>query len=507
LPAHIDKMTMRNKSISTILLLVLLAAACSLKDPFGDSRESHPLGNMPPETHLFLLVEQDVRVDTLSTGKIDTLIVKTGLDTTPSRQIVHWWGDDPDGRVVGYAIQWNYQPEPVFTTAEMDTFYIPIRSQYDVFSFSVWSVDDQGAQDPTPAVLYFPVYNTPPSISFRLNSNPRVSGNPNVTSHTFPTRTFVWDVFDPDGRETVTAILYALDDTTSWIRLPGNADQVTLRDLPPGEHQFFVKAEDISGAQSSTICFPDPRDPQVPNRWEVKPIIGRLLLVNDYAQDQTLLQGQNFYESILRQLLGDDGYSVWQIGTSRVPMINSQNSLPYTSIDIEANLAYFDQVIWFSHLGRPNLSAAGLSITRFIREGGKILITNANQELPDTTWTFTGIDSVFTLNPDGRLFTGTRILASFGSGDDAALDLSLDKLVGNRVSALIPGSDVDVVYRMEPDSTAQVKVPYKGNPVVGVRYRVGAGESIYFSLPLNYCNGNQNLVNVFRHLLFEEFGS
>ncbi|MBN1541517.1 hypothetical protein JW992_05185 [candidate division KSB1 bacterium] len=498
---------MRSKIGLTALFLALLAAGCSLKDPFGDSRESRLLGNLPPETHLFLLVDQDVKLDTLSTGKIDTLIVDAVLDTTPSRQIVYWWGDDPDGRVVGYYYRWNYQTEAGFTTAERDTFYVPIRSFYDVFSFSVWAVDDQGVEDPTPAVLYFPVYNTPPRISFRLNSNPRISGNPNVTSYTFPTRTFVWDVFDADGRETVAAIYYALDDTSNWIRLPGDADQVTLRDLGPGEHRFFVRAEDVSGASSQTLCFPDENDPESPNRWVVKPITGNVLLVNDYAQDQNLYQVQSFYSAILNELLGENGYSIWEIGSSRVPLINSQNSLPYTSTDIEANLSYFDQVIWFAHLGRPNLSAAGLSITRFVNNGGKILISNANEEPPDTTWTFTGIDSVVTLNPGGRLFAGTRVLASFGSDDDEALDLSLEKLVGNRVSSLVPRSNVDVVYRMEPDSLAQVNVPYKGSPVVGVRYRLGSGESIYFSLPLHHCNGEQNLVNVFRHLLFEEFGS
>jgi hypothetical protein len=35
------------------------------------------------------------------------------------------------------------------------------------------------------------------------------------TSFTFPTRTFVWDVQDQDGVETITDIYFALDDTCS----------------------------------------------------------------------------------------------------------------------------------------------------------------------------------------------------------------------------------------------------------------------------------------------------
>ncbi len=493
----------------SILLLLVLAVSCGLKDPFGDERTSKPVGNLPPETHLFLHVNQSQRTisDTLGTGQIVVKVYTVGLDTTPSRQIVRWWGDDPDGAVVGYYYQWDYQTEPVFSTAEFDTFYVPIRSQYDEFSFKVWAVDNQGLQDPTPAELRFPVYNTPPTISFRLNSNPRVIGNQNVTAHTFPTRTFVWDSHDDDGRETITGIYYALDDTTAWIQLPGDADQVTLRDIAPGEHRFFVRAQDVSGATSPVISFPDPAESQSPLHWVVKPVAGEILLVNDFAQDQTLYQVQAFYTGILDQLVGTNGYSVWEIGSDTTPLINSENALPYSPVDIEANFSYFKKVIWFAHLGRPNLSGAGLSITRFMKNGGKIFISNGNEERPDTTWTFTNIDSVYRLNPGGRLLAGIDVWASFGTGQDEALMLSLGKLVGNRVSALIPGPDADVVYRMQEDSTATVTVPYAGSPPVGIRYRIGAGECIYFSLPLHYCDGRKNMTKVFRYLLFEEFGS
>lgn len=500
---------MKSTTRRLVLSLALaLLSGCGLKDPFGDERTSKPAGNLPPQTHLFLHVTQSqvTLTDTLLDGTIVTRFYTTGLDTTPSRQIVHWWGDDPDGTVAGYYYQWDYQPAPLYTTAEYDTFYVPIRSRYDEFSLRVWAVDNQGLQDPTPAQLRFPVYNTPPVIAFRLNSNPAITGNPNVTAYTFPTRTFVWDAADADGRQTITHILYALDDTTEWQQLPGDADQVTLRDLAPGEHRFFIKAVDVSGATSKTLSFPDPADPAVPLHWVVKPVQGELLLVNDFAQDQTLYQVQKFYTQILDQVVGPNGYSVWEIGSDRTPLINSQNALPYSSFDIEANLSYFKKVIWFAHLGRPNLSAAGLSLTRFAGRGGRILISNGNEEVPDTTWTFTSIDSVYRLNPGGRLLAGIKVLASFGGANDAALDLSLEKLIGNRVSALVPGPGAEVVLRMEPSATASVTVPYKGSPPVALRYPIGPGECIYLSLPLHLLDGRKNMTEFFRYLLFEEFG-
>ena len=433
-----------------LISVVVFLLSCTLDDPFGNRKESRPLGNLPPDTHLYLHVDQEkvTEYDTLQSGEIVENIYTVGLDTTPSRQIIHWWGDDPDGQVVGYYFQWEFDSAATYTTAESDTFYVPIRTKYDEFGFKVWAMDDQGLEDPSPATLTFPVFNSPPNIDFRLNSNPRAVGNANVTAMTFPTRTFIWDAFDPDGRETIVQILYALDDTMNWVALPGDAEQVTLRDIEPGEHTFYVKAVDISGASSNVIQFPDPNDEQVPNRWRVNPVQGDILLVNDFAQDQNLYQVQNFYVDILNEIVGEDAYSIWEIGTARTPAINAENSLPYSSIDIQANLAYFDKVIWFSHLGRPNLSGAGLSITRFMNNGGSIFISNGNEERPDTTWTFTRIDTVFRLNPGGRLLPNIKVLASFGYADDSALDMTLGRLVGNRVYALIPGRGAEVVYCM-----------------------------------------------------------
>ena len=500
---------MKKQNYIIALLVLAFVAGCSLDDPFGNHKTSEPVGNMPPDTHLYLDVDQmTVSIyDTLSTGEIVEGTRTAGLDATPSRQILHWWGDDVDGNVVGYYYQWDYEAEATYTTAESDTFYVPIRSKYDEFRFQVWAVDDQGLQDASPASLTFPVFNSPPRIDFRLNSNPRAVGSSDVTSYTFPTRTFVWDASDPDGKETITDIMYALDDTTTWSRLPGDAVDLTLREIEPGAHKFFVKAVDVSGASSNVITFPDVEDDQAPNHWVVKPVQGDILLVNDFAQDQNFYQVQSFYQDILNELVGESGYSIWEIGSDRTPAINAENSLPFSSTDIEANLSYFDKVIWFAHLGRPNLSGAGLSITRFVKNGGGIFISNGNEERPDTTWTFTNIDSVYRLNPGGRLLPGIDIPASFGSADDAALDINLEKLVGNRVSGLIPGNGADVVYRMQHDSTTTISVPYTGSPPVGVRYKIGTGESIYFSLPLHYCNGNTNMTEIFRYILFEEFGS
>jgi len=488
--------------IFAIFIITQVLIFCCDKNPFHPAKKSKLVSNQPPETYLFLFLAED------SVGMVDSTSVDiSGIDTTASKQVLHWWGDDSDGQVIGYYIQWDHQDEPTWTISEYDTFYVPIRTNFDRFTFRVWAVDNDSIKDPTPAVQTFPVFNSKPEIEFKLNSNPPAPlGGADVIAYTFPTRTFLWDVTDADGIETITNIYYTLDDTSSWIKLPGSDRSITLTGLSPGKHTFYLKTEDIAGAQSKTISFPDLTDSRIPNIWEVKEPLGDVLLVSDFAQDQSTHTVQSVYEEMLTNIVGEQEYSVWEIGTSRTPEINPQNSLPYVTADIKANLGYFKKVVWFAHFGRHNLSSAGLSLTQYIAEGGNVFISNGNEETPDTSWTFTDIDSVYKLNPGGRLFSGVKVLASFtNTEDDTVRDLTLGTLIGNRVSALIPGPNADVIYRMEPDSTTSVTVPYKGSPAVGIRYEVGLGKSIYFSLPYHYCDGKGNMEQVLRYILLEEF--
>ncbi len=505
-----------------IILIIIFCIGCD--NPFLKEKKSEGIENIPPETYLFLhfksdtLTVQDTVMQDGSPIYVQDTIITT-LDTTSSNQKIYWWGEDSDGEIIGYYYKWNYQPELIFTTAEAGTFFVPIRQKYDVFDFEVYAVDNDSAIDPVPARLSFPVFNSKPSISFRNQSNPTApADNPNVIAYTFTTRTFVWDAIDPDGNQTVTAILWALDDTTSWnvIERTNNVlpDYITFteNELSEGFHTFYVKARDVASASSNVLMFPDTTDDEVPNKWYVKEPVGDVLLVDDFAQDQINKTTQNFYADILTELVGADGFSIWEIGsTFGDNAINRENAMPYSPTDIEANLTYFNTVIWFCHLGRPHISDAGLSMTKYVKNGGHIFISNGNEQVPDTTWTFTNIDSVYRLNPGGRLMSGLEININLSDDEviNQQLTLETGQLIGNRVSALIPNIETgtkSVFNMVHPDST-EISVPYSGTPSVAIHFSPSYmdGESIYFSLPLHYCNGKENVKDLLDYIINVEF--
>jgi len=505
------------KSITIIITLLGVFISCT-ENPFDTSRESKPLPNNPPETYLFLFVNNSA---TGSSGAASAESANPGIDTTASRQVLHWWGEDRDGDVIGYYYQWDYQSKLIWTTRESDTFYVPIRTDYDEFTFRVWAVDDDSLKDPTPAVQTFPVFNSSPEIEFKLGSNPMVlDENPDVINYTFPTRTFFWDITDADGLETVSSVLWTLDDTTHWNIIErsgeGIPDHITVTGIEEGFHTFFVKARDIAGAESNIIFYPDSTNNMVPDSWYVNEPMGNVLLVDDFAQGQTDGSAQRFYADIISDISG--AFSIWEIGnTSAWNPVNSQNALPYATADVEANLNYFDKVIWFSHLGPPSLSKAGLSITKYIKNGGRIFIANGNETFPDTTWTFTDIDSVYRINPAPiRLLTGIKINPFFTDNtlnELLGLEIGSENIyfntISNKVSGLIPGPNADIIYRLEHgDSTGYSpdKI-YAGEPIVGIKYDPDfiSGECIYYSLPLHACDNKRNVSELIDYILNHEF--
>ncbi|MCF7833418.1 MAG: hypothetical protein K9N05_07585 [Candidatus Marinimicrobia bacterium] len=124
---------------------------------------------------------------------------------------------------------------------------------------------------------------------------------------------------------------------------------------------------------------------------------------------------------------------------------------------------------------------------------------------PDTTWTFTDIDSSYVYSATGRIFPGINIVPVW---EDTMLDTTLilqtGKTVPDKLYAILPGSSSTLRYHFAHDSldtgVGRYKSDYKGTPPIMIETPIGDGTSYYFSVPLYFLNGNENIDDLFRHI-------
>ena len=202
------------------------------------------------------------------------------LGDTFSRQHMYWYGEDPDGRVVGYLLAvGNYKPllnslpSPdtlayVWTTSTDSIIALPLLTKHDVFTVIVRAADDHfdaslvpsgarirldsqpywdrdtngrftdgdillsslpSALDPKGAIQSLPIRNQPPSVTFA--ANPVDSATIEQPDSTFTVASFSWVGHDPDGDNTIKLFQIALNDTTdisNWFSLNGTTNLITL---------------------------------------------------------------------------------------------------------------------------------------------------------------------------------------------------------------------------------------------------------------------------------------
>ena len=195
-----------------------------------------------------------------------------------SRQMLHWWGEDPDGLVRGFLVSFSATTGPGATVPQPDTlrytwvtttdslvlfpldtlfrnFLVVARAVADRFEGlpeqsivrltpeAFWDMNDNGvldagepllpsltpAMDPLGAVLTFPVRNTKPTISFLAGplDQTRPLKQPDTT---YTAATFAFKGADFDGDNTLRSYRIALNDTSegSWLTVSLRDTIVTL---------------------------------------------------------------------------------------------------------------------------------------------------------------------------------------------------------------------------------------------------------------------------------------
>lgn len=460
-----------SRQLTRFLLLALLFAGCS------NNITDTPRPNQPPATYL-------------------TFYPDSTLATTTSRQVLHWWGDDPDGRVVGFLYTWNVAASvPVsfqigdslkdwrLTTAHSDTFALKFINLDTVFTFRISAVDDQGLVDPTPARQSFPVANSQPMIDFIAGTD--------IPETTFTVASFYWKGSDLDGDDTIERYEYVLDDTTGdWRSISAESSFVNLTipdELSGRNHVFYVRAVDVAGVSSKIIWMPR----NVNAIWHVKKPTGKILIIDDY---EVADPNESLYGKTLDSL--GVAYSLWNIKLDR-NRDHRFDLMPTSNDMFVATMLLFDRIIWYTD-SSPHFEAAQIAIPRFLRtQNKKIFFSTQFKEFfseQGDPLDFSPVDSLGKQSYD--VFPGINLEPGTAKPDFPGLKASVWIPF---TKELVPKPSAQVLYRLEANAFL-----WTGQPVVAV---ADAENSFYFfGVPFHQLNGNKNAGKLLAIILKNEFG-
>ncbi|MEA3431873.1 MAG: hypothetical protein U9R01_04225 [candidate division WOR-3 bacterium] len=434
---------MRKFFIISIAMIALIG--CEKEPP------TEPVLNIPPETHIF---------------------VEGVVDTVPARQIIHWWGNDPDGWVVGYNYNWD-EGDTVFTTLTCDTFVLRAEDTVNFHILTVWAKDNEDAIDPTPAKLTIPVRNSPPTVYFKDKSLPKDT--------TLPVVTFYLEAEDIDGNESVAGFYYRLDTEMSLSFIPADIPYVTLRDIAPGERTFYAWAVDESNALSDSISY----------TWWVEEIISDILIVDDEPGAGAGL----FYKETMESL--GLNYNLWKI----------EDALPYSpfDVDITINELGFTTMIWYTGRDISHLPDAQKPVEKYLDNGKNLLLVSPSvlngfydpeipSPFPDN---YLGVDLATVvwdkLIPIGSIISRDTLVTGYPDS------LKVSSFI-SRFDAFETTEEAEAIYRLPETGW------WEGRPCVAVRHPAQNPNRIFFSIPIDKLNGLGNGEDVVRYVLREEFG-
>lgn len=457
-----------NKKYFNIAVLVLLLAGSFVLESCTDV----PSGvntNSAPETYLSLFPDS---------------IISPHI----TRIKITWWGDDPDGLIQGYRFSFD-STNWTYSEGNDSTFQLVIVGNDSTFRFWVAAVDDKGNIDPTPASNLFPVYNSPPAVTFNAGTS--------IPDTSFPVATFAWTGTDPDGNSSISKYYYALNDTSNWNELAASVSSITLRQnngIVPGQNnKLYMKVKDIAGIYSPVVTMPDSG-----RTWYVRPVIGKILLIDDYpASLVDNSSAEAFYRSILDTLpFAHSELDIKVNGGSNIPKIKNPMFVE--------TLKLFECVIWYGNRGsaneqNPNYQLATETLPFYLAAGGKLFFSAGFPNSIDAGFNpveFAPVDSVTFYQVTGATQQTPTIVI-----DNNYPELTIGPTNSpDRIRGIIQKPSAKVIYKMPFNptyDTTQITVCIKDaavNPKV-----------FLLSVALNRLNGNGNAVFFLRRILGTDF--
>lgn len=493
--------------LSIIILLLVVITSCdnSLKGDFNE--------NQIPTT--FLTVD-----------KID----REGDFRLSSQINISWWGNDPDGYIIGYeyAINDTLEGDWTFTRKTDSTFILPITVGLaeDNVLFKIRAVDNDEARDPIGARLVFPIVNSAPSVSINTTEVPPDS--------LFSIASFGWTVNDSDGLANIISTEVAINDTVNgWVSIPftteddgrifisleldntiageqeaevflgrsytralNNAGQpLTVPNLEVGsKNTFYVRAIDAAGAVSDVDTV----------SWYLKAQNSKVLFINDYGASSSLTK-QSQHVNYLNQIgIQPD---VWLINTGAVTQDKIALSDKFPSVidpTLKKTLAKWDHIYWISDDIDRNITYALDITSEFFTNGGTMFVNipmkTISQE--DEIFNFLPVDSIGVLNA-GSIQTGfvlngnTDVLPEAGISDVVAKTQS--RRVGVVPIKAVAGSTL--LYQTDFRTTTLIGSTQDYTRFEGVGVENQERDLIYFSLDLTNIDGNNNVPDLLNDLL------
>lgn len=516
-------------TVALILIIALSLTACV------DRKPSNPVPNEPPDTHLFLVFGD-------SLGVSDSTALP---DTSASMLVLHWYGDDPDGEIIGYEWAWDdtvsllgydvdstwwlgdsayteeiETPDSItldstalgpwtFTEQVRDTFYVKIREAFNYFTFYVRALDNDSVADPSPSIMTFPIINSPPSVQLPVAF---INDYATVHSITLGYHTFSWTGSDPDGDETISGYQLALTDSSfhwdpdttindtirfaglDWsISLDSLTFSYTFSGLQPGCYRMFLRSYDITGSFSRVKYYPDTA-----GVWEVIASQGNILYVDD----------NSYYTAADTMFI----HTLNDLGMPYTSLSFINGAFYYTQ-DFQASLGDFDILIYNAGYSR-HFRETSSAISGFINSGGHVMVNTQYSATDTTIYSFMPIDTINGIydnaiqrpirfiHPDSTdilegypdtLQTNQPLSFAFGFKPHAPAGMSGGCKVLYTINATMgdPGSVGD---------TVAVRFPYEPGADVQPPAKV-----ILFSFPVFDCNVNNSFYQLLSHILLNEF--
>lgn len=461
--------------IKNFLVLIFLVTGfifiSSCSDPIIGNKN-----HLPPNTYLSVF---SMPGDTLAPGKT----VKK----------ISWWGDSPNGYVVGFNISFD-SLNWGFTTKNDSTFFFTLNGQDSTFRIWVAAVDDRNVIDPTPASNRYPVVNSPPSMIF----DPALT----LPDTIFPIATVKWIGTDPDGDNTITNYWYSINDTVNFKPLAGNINLMTLTKdsgLVAGNNCIYMKAQDNAHAFSPIVRIPQ----DVSKFFYVKYVSSKILMIKDMPVGEMGNAGSYF-----AQVMDTIHFDVLDIKSNNGALIPKITNPMFIE-----TLKLFKIVMWVANRNSganpsddPNLTLAQNSLPFYLNAGGKVFWTSGFPNISivqGSVFNFAPIDSIKTscfiqLNAPGDTVVSTvsgypYLYSSFFIAHTNGLYLTTNPAgITQSLYQLLPNPN-------RPNCTDISTVGFK-SPAVNPKL-------VFILMPIYYLNGDVNASKQFiKQVLINEFG-